>query len=209
MYFHVKLLVLCSLSSIVSSYVNLPQFHKKEVDKLLRTPFILSSGEFYRDMLTIEAARSVADFAQNQEPENILQPQHFDGLAGLKIPPRFIPSKNVGPGVFQDENDIFDFTASRFLNPPEENKQNHPIMNIMNNFPILATPSPLYGKFIVKPTTRAAKSPIIISSGKKNAGQKYEKFSIEEEDFLPVLSNRGSYHKNPAKTAVNLRLKEK
>ena len=204
MYFHVKLLVLCSLSSIVSSYVNLPQFHKKEVDKLLRTPFILSSGEFYRDMLTIEAARSVADFAQNQEPENIPQPKHFDGLAGLKIPPRFIPSKNVGPGVFQGENDIFDFTASRFLNPPEENKQNHPIMNIMNNFPILATPSPLYGKFIVKPT----KSPILISSGKKNAGQKYEKFSIEEEDFLPVLSNRESYQNKPTETAVNLRLRK-
>ena len=101
MYFHVKLLVLCSLSIIVSSYVNLPQFNKKEVDKLLRTPFILSSGEFYRDMLTIEAARSVADFAQNQEPENILQPQHFDGLAGLKIPPRFIPSKMLAPVCFK------------------------------------------------------------------------------------------------------------
>merc|ERR1711970_212806 len=116
MYMLATLFVLCSSSSIISSYVNLSQFPKTEVAKLIRTPFILSTGEFYRDMLTIEAARSVANFARIQKP---------------KIPPRFIPSKNVKPGVFQDENQIFDFTASRFLNPPEENKQNHPITNII------------------------------------------------------------------------------
>ena len=165
------------------------QFEKNEVEKLRRTPFILINGEFYRDLLTIEASKSVAKFAKKHKPEVITMSRR-ERLKSKKIPPRFIQLMNHTVGVYQSENEIFDFTDSRFLNPPEENKLNRPIMNIQNSIPFQVSTSPLYGKFIVKPTARTTNSPFIHLGPKKNM-KLHERFSSKQKvEFLPILSYR-------------------
>ena len=185
------LLLIFSLGAIFSQ----SQFNKTEVAKLIRTPFVLDSGEFYRDLLTIEASKSVAKFAKVQKTVNV-DPKNFL-LKSNKIPPRFIQLKNFSFGHFQGDNEIFDFTDSRFLNPPEENRQNRPIVNtknILKTFPLPVAASPLYGRLIVKPTSRPTKS-----SSFQFGSQVHQKlpkglFSNQvgkTEEFLPILSNRG------------------
>ena len=172
------------------------QFNKTEVAKLIRTPFVLDSGEFYRDLLTIEASKSVAKFAKVKKAEVNVDHKNFL-LKSNKIPPRFIQLKNFSFGRFQTDNEIFDFTDSRFLNPPEENRQNRPIVNtknILKTFPLPVAASPLYGRLIVKPTSRPTKS-----SSFQFGSQVHQKlpkglFSNQvgkTEEFLPILSNRG------------------
>ena len=108
-----------------------PQFFNQEVSTQTTTPFLLSNGALYRDMQTIEASISVAKFAKMHKHDSVKKPQGSEANPDTK-PPKFIQFKNFTFGYHQNDNDIFDFTDSRFLNPPEENRQNRPIIKSIN-----------------------------------------------------------------------------
>ena len=91
------------------------------------TPFLLSNGEPYRNLQTIQASKSVAQFAKIYNTlfkEKAPEPE----ISQDSRLPKFIQFRNFSFGHHQNDQDIFDFTDSRFLNPPVENKGNRPIL---------------------------------------------------------------------------------
>jgi len=103
-----------------------------DVPQLAKTPFMLNSGEPYRDQLTLEAAKLVGDFAvkyQSKSSDKFRKgSQVVQGLTRKTTIPRFVNHNEVFPrGVPKKNEEIFDFTDSRFLNPPPENRQNYPL----------------------------------------------------------------------------------
>ena len=84
--------------------------------------FILSSGLVYRDILTVEASRAAAKFAQEYKFDAAARPTE---RKETKLPD-FVRTANFTFGERKSLDEIFDFLDSRFLNPPEENMRNRP-----------------------------------------------------------------------------------
>ena len=84
--------------------------------------FILSSGLAYRDILTLEASRAAAKFAQEYKFDAAARPTE---RKETKLPD-FVRTANFTFGERKSSDEIFDFLDSRFLNPPEENRRNRP-----------------------------------------------------------------------------------
>ena len=142
------------ISACISLISSQPQFTSPGVSEQTRSPFILNSGAFYRDMKTIEASKLVAKFAKKHNTEFPSKFRSSNLIVNLQ-PPKFIQFKNFTFGQPQTDNDIFDFTDSRFLNPPLENQQNRPILDKLKNpgtFPVEESTNPIQGKVIVNPT---------------------------------------------------------
>ena len=97
-------------------------------DDLASRPFMLESGEPYRDLLTITAARNVAILGLSI---NRTRPQtgkpHKSSLRRKPSPKFSQGSYNPAP-VYLTDREIFDFTDSRFIQPFPENIANYPFL---------------------------------------------------------------------------------
>ena len=120
---------------------------------LSATPFHLASGEVYRDLLTITAARSVGQFgvARNRTSQKIFKPRYQNAFnekrmttlnncrvshQRLKASPKFEQRYHSEP-VYQSDREIFDFTDSRFIQPFPENSVNYPyVLDVSNDLGI-------------------------------------------------------------------------
>merc|ERR1711976_552980 len=87
------------------------------------TPYILSDGNSYRDVATVETAKKVAIFAKQIKPIDKSVKNKVTNI----ISPEFHNSRNFTYGSLKPDDEIFDFIDSRFLNPPIENRQNRPL----------------------------------------------------------------------------------
>lgn len=104
-------------------------------------PFILPSGEHYRDLITVRTASLAAAFAKRfqarvssearrRNRENLVRE-----VTASERTPVFLKATAISQlsrkGRIMPDEDIFDFTDSRFLNPPRENIRNHPTVEVM------------------------------------------------------------------------------
>ena len=102
-------------------------------------PFILPSGEHYRDLITVRMASLAAAFAKRFQTrvsrrawrirDNLLRE-----VSSARTPVFFKAnsiSQLARKGRIMLDEEIFDFTDSRFLNPPRENVRNHPTVEVM------------------------------------------------------------------------------
>ena len=97
---------------------------------MARTPYILDTGESYRDILTVESSKLAAEMAKR------LEYKAGQGIWRNKDNPRLLEWARVTPeystrqsqkeGILKKDEEIFDFTDSRLINPPTENRQNVP-----------------------------------------------------------------------------------
>ena len=98
-------------------------------DDLASRPFILASGENYRDLLTITAAQNVAlvELIRNRTEPKSLKP--VNSKLFRKPSPKFQQTvTHLSPEpVYLTDREIFDFTDSRFIQPFPENIANFPI----------------------------------------------------------------------------------
>lgn len=92
------------------------------------TPFILPSGESYRDVVTLQNAIRAAQFAKKYhfQYKTRYRPYNEDKVYLRKVP-KFYSRKLSKPYLTPDE-DIFDFTDSRLIEPPNANSHNHPFL---------------------------------------------------------------------------------
>ena len=83
----------------------------------------------YRDKVTLDSSRVAAQFAK------VYQAQMERVTAQLKRrsfhigTPSFHSSGARKGGVRKDDQEIFDFTDSRFVDPPPQNRQNFPLVD--------------------------------------------------------------------------------
>ena len=143
----VKMLsLLLTLAPLVS-----PQtvFDAENVAEMARTPFILTSGELYRDLLTLETSKLAAQFAKSYQPQVKQMARKHKMLSKMKklmTPlPNFIERRAFDKGIQKDDAEIFDFTDSRFVNPPTSNRQNFPLVKeeVPLAVPIVESSKPL------------------------------------------------------------------
>ena len=85
------------------------------------TAFILSNGLVYRDIVTLEASRAAAKFANEYKFDAAKPAERKETRL-----PDFVRTANFTFGERKSSDEIFDFLDSRFLNPPEENRRNRP-----------------------------------------------------------------------------------
>merc|ERR1719400_782534 len=99
---------------------------------LASQPFLMPGGAQYRDQLTLQAARAVADFAKRLQHSLHLTPYKSplrpEGVHRKATPtfPSASPTSSTVAGHPRQDEEIFDFTDSRFVSPPEENRANYP-----------------------------------------------------------------------------------
>ena len=115
-------------------------------------PFILPSGAHYRDVLTVRTASLAAAFAKMFQSRVSSEARRIrDNLGGELRPsertPVFLGARSLSQiarkGRIMPDEEIFDFTDSRFLNPPRENVRNHPTVEVIEvEGQRFATPSP-------------------------------------------------------------------
>ena len=100
-------------------------------------PFILPSGEHYRALLTVRTASLAAAFAKRfqagvRSEARLARRRNRD--RGRERTPVFLEPGTISQlarrGRIMPDEDIFDFTDSRFLNPPRENIRNHPTVEV-------------------------------------------------------------------------------
>jgi len=103
-----------------------------DVNEMSKKPFVLNSGELYRDILTVETSKLAAKFAkmfQMQVKQLTRKHKRVSKFEKLRQPlPNFIETHTLDRGVPKSDEEIFDFTDSRFVEPPSQNKQNHPLV---------------------------------------------------------------------------------
>ena len=133
-------------------------------------PFILPSGEHYRDLITVRTASLAAAFAKRFQTrvssrawrirDNLLREVNSERT------PVFLKTNSISQlarkGRIMSDEEIFDFTDSRFLNPPRENIRNHPTVKVMEvEGQRFVTPSPpLNPEYSHPPRRRPAPQPI-------------------------------------------------
>jgi len=96
-----------------------------------KDPYVLKSGEPYRDILTVKASKTVAEFARRFQPlkEYVIQKDKERQKQVYRSPPNFIDRElGIVKGNLQEDDEIFDFTDSRFINPPPDSVQNFPLV---------------------------------------------------------------------------------
>ena len=132
-------------------------------------PFILPSGEHYRDLITVRTASLAAAFAKRFQTrvssrawrirDNLLREVNSDRT------PVFLKANSISQlarkGRIMSDEEIFDFTDSRFLNPPRENIRNHPTVKVMEvEGQRFVTPSPPSPEYSHPPRRRPTPQPI-------------------------------------------------
>jgi len=124
-----------SITSILMILLNFTHaYHIYNSDHGGSSPYLLPSGEPYRDMGTMSMAVTAGQFAKlqaqkqyhNNHPDN-----YYDRVSdyndSYKVP-KFYTSNRIVPAVTKQDEDIFDFTDSRLIKPPAENVQNYPLV---------------------------------------------------------------------------------
>ena len=102
--------------------------------EMSRTPFIMSDGESYRDMLTMESSKKVADMARRFQYEtdrtSWRNKEKLRLLEWTRRKPKFLTRKSPRRGTLLSDTEIFDFTDSRLVNPPKQNRNNYPLQSL-------------------------------------------------------------------------------
>ena len=87
-------------------------FDAEDVAEMARTPFILTSGELYRDLLTLETSKLAAQFAKSYQPQVKQMAKKHQMLSQLKkwmSPlPSFVERRSFDKGIKKDDAEIFD-----------------------------------------------------------------------------------------------------
>jgi hypothetical protein len=91
----------------------------------------LPSGFQYRDTTTVDASMNVAKFARSfQSQANSISENNFRiSQKPVKVP-QFVTRVNGGKGRIQSDQEVFDFTDSRFVEPLPETKFNKPLVEV-------------------------------------------------------------------------------
>ena len=101
---------------------------------MARTPFTLHNGEYYRDMYTIGNSRLVADMARQHqyEMDNAarINKDKLRVISWARVSPKFHTKYPYMKGKLKSDEEIFDFTDSRLINPPKTNLNNYPLVNV-------------------------------------------------------------------------------
>ena len=135
--------------------LQLPHVAHVDTDAQLRSrePFVLRSGELYRDLLTIRTSQLAAVFARQFEAAmgprlRRLRARTSSRLARPPPPPTFASAARGAAarrGRVMPDEEIFDFTDSRFLRPPTDNQRNHPgvaVVRLQGRTFVTPAPSP-------------------------------------------------------------------
>ena len=89
---------------------------------MARTPFTLASGDYYRDMLTMESSRVAGDMARKYQLEldraARTNKEKVRLLEWARKKPKFLTRHTHIQGTLLSDEDIFDFTDSRLVKPP-------------------------------------------------------------------------------------------
>lgn len=86
-------------------------------------PYFLSTGEVYRDKVTLETAKQAAKLAKKVKQESkIEEPKETENSFPTKL--NFYQLKNFTFGEPLHDYEIFGYIDSQFLNPPFENLEN-------------------------------------------------------------------------------------
>ena len=101
---------------------------------MAQTPYTLQNGDYYRDMLTIENSRWVADMARkfqyDLEYAARKNKEKLRMISWARSPPKFFTNYSYKKGVLKDDTEIFDFTDSRLIVPPDNNQYKFPLVEI-------------------------------------------------------------------------------
>ena len=116
-------------------------FHVFPNTRPAQEPFILATGELYRDVLTVRTASLAASFAKRFQLRLRSQAGRLRRLGRGERTPNFAETEIARRGRITPDEEIFDFTDSRFLNPPRENVRNHPEVNLIELRGVV-TPAP-------------------------------------------------------------------
>ena len=116
--------------------------------KMAHTPYTLRNGDYYRDMLTIENSRWVADMARkfqyDLEYTALKNKEKLQLISWARSPPKFFTNYSYKKGDLKDDDEIFDFTDSRLIVPPDNNQYKFPLVDIyMRNSDKLKNQRPL------------------------------------------------------------------
>ena len=88
-------------------------------------PYFLSTGEVYRDKVTLETAKQAAKLAKKVKQESkIEEPKETENSFPTKL--NFYQLRNFTFGEPLPDYEIFGYIDSQFLNPPFENLENTP-----------------------------------------------------------------------------------
>ena len=101
---------------------------------MAQTPFTLRNGEYYRDMYTIANSRLVADMARRHQYEMDhaarINKEKLRIISWSRVNPKFYTKYPYRKGKLKSDEEIFDFTDSRLINPPKMNQYPHQLVNI-------------------------------------------------------------------------------
>ena len=102
--------------------------------EMAQTPFTLRNGEYYRDMYTIANSRLVADMARKHQQEMDhaarINKEKLRIISWSRVSPKFYTKYPYRKGKLKSDEEIFDFTDSRLINPPKMNQYPHQQVNI-------------------------------------------------------------------------------
>jgi len=129
------LLVIQILVILASSSLTIYNYNRYSNQwKMARTPYTLHNGDYYRDMLTIENSRWVADMARkfqyDLEYTARKNKEKLRLISWARSPPKFFTNNSYKKGVLKDDDEIFDFTDSRLIVPPDNNQYKFPLVDI-------------------------------------------------------------------------------
>ena len=99
-------------------------------ESTLSAPYFLKNGEIYRDKVTLQTAQKAAVLAKLLQQDDV-----YDKRPNVSriISPEFFKHENFTYGETKSDEDIFDFIDSRFLNPPNINRYNHPLAQLQRH----------------------------------------------------------------------------
>ena len=98
-------------------------------------PYVLKNGDIYRDILTLQTAHKAAILAKMLKRDDSQKVVTERPQLNKRISPEFFEHENFTFGERKSDEDIFDFIDSRFLNPPQVNRYNHPIAKVKQYSP--------------------------------------------------------------------------
>jgi len=126
---HLNLLVTAGLVLVINFMMQSQAFHHLHTFESTSQPFILASGEPYRDVKTVSMAVKAAKFAKSLAPgRHFYEPYTSDRISIQPKIPTFYSSNKHFVGHMKQDEDIFDFTDSRLIQPSQENSHNHPLL---------------------------------------------------------------------------------
>ena len=96
-------------------------------------PYILDTGESYRDVLTLESSKLVGEIAKrfqfSADHTARKNKEKIKLLEQSQVTPEYQTRRFHKKGILKNDGNIFDFTESRLVNPLPESRQNFPLIN--------------------------------------------------------------------------------